>query len=262
MAHKISRLRKNNKDLLIQLIKTNFKLRYSDSVLGVLWVLMKPLLEFVVLLVVFSSFRQGFSDSGNYAANLMIGLVIFNFLREGVIAGSNSLVTMSNIILKVDFPRDMAVLSSVTIALVNFFINILIVIGLVAFKSFVPDLLGSIYFFGLMIMLYFLVYGVSLFVSVIVIRIRDLENIIQVGFQLVFWGSGIFYDVSKLDGTLRTLVELNPIAVLIDASRSAIIYGEYTHLEYIGLLLVATIIIFITGRIFFEKNVKKIAEHF
>jgi ABC-2 type transport system permease protein len=253
--------RHNNPDLLRELIRTDFKLRYNNSLLGVLWVVMKPLLSFLVLFFIFGAFKTGFENQ-NFAANLLIGIIVFNFIQEGTTFGMSSLLKMADIILKINFPRELAVLSSVFISLLNFFINLVVILIITLLVSFVPDIRGIPYFIGIMFVLFVTVYSISLFLSIIVIRVRDLENIILVLFQMLFWGSAIFYDLNALSGTVGDLVRLNPVAILIDASRKALINGEYTHLDVFALMVVVSALLFIAGRVFFGRNVKRIAEYF
>lgn len=253
--------RKNHKDLLRELIRTDFKLRYNNSLLGILWVVMKPMLNFLVLFFIFGAFKTGFENK-DFAANLLIGIVVFGFIQEGTTFGMSSLLKMADIIIKINFPRELAVLSSVVIALLNFVINLVVVSAITLLTSFVPDLKGLIYFGGIMLLLFVLVYSASLFLSIIVIKVRDLENIVLVFFQLLFWGSAIFYDLNAFPGAVGDLIRANPIAILIDASRKALINGEFTHVEMFGLMWVIAIVLLISGRVFFSKYVKRIAEYF
>ena len=253
--------RNNNKDLLRELIRTDFKLRYNNSLLGVLWVVMKPMLNFLVLFFIFGAFKTGFENQ-NFAANLLIGIVMFNFVQEGTTFGMTSLLKMADIILKINFPRELAVLSSVSISLLNFAINIVVVTVITLLVSFVPDFKGLIYFAGIMMLIFILDYSFSLFLAIIVIRVRDLENIILILFQLLFWGSAIFYDINNFPGTVGDLIRLNPIAILIDAARRAVIYGEFTHLKFFAAMWIFALVMLISGRLFFNRNVKRIAEYF
>ncbi|KXK25830.1 MAG: Teichoic acid translocation permease protein TagG [candidate division WS6 bacterium OLB20] len=260
MKQTLPKLKRNQIDLLKELIRSNLKLRYSDSILGVLWVLMKPLLNFLTLFFVFGAFRQGFSDD-NFAARLMVGLIVYTYFQEGITIGMNSLINMSNIILKVNFPRNLAVLGSLLVSLVNFFINLLIILVLTLTISFVPDPVGTVYFFAIMFVLFIFMYSVSLISSILVIRIRDLQNIVPVMFQLLFWGSAIFYDIDELDGTIGDIVRANPIAIIIDACRNAVVDGQITYLPQFLALIAITLVMFVLARIYFSHQVKLVAEH-
>ena len=94
----------NHRDLLFELIRTNFKLRYNNSILGFLWVLMKPFLYFLMLFIVFTAFRGG-EVSAQYGANLLLGIIVYTLVNEGIIFGMHALTDLAGVILKVNFPR-------------------------------------------------------------------------------------------------------------------------------------------------------------
>lgn len=252
--------RHNNKDLLLELVRTNFKLRYNGSVLGFLWVLMKPFLNFLVLYVVFTAFRGG-NAGPDYGTNLLLGIMLFSFVQEGVILGMKSLLDNAPIFLKINFPRKLAVTSSLFVALINLGINLLIFIGIAIVSHAVIHPLGIVYLFVIVALLTLLVYASTLFTSIILIRVRDLSNIMELLLQLLFWGSAVFYSFNDVQGKFGELLRLNPIAILIDAARGAVIRGELIHIPQFAIILVAGAIITVLGTIFFNKNIKLIAEY-
>jgi ABC-type polysaccharide/polyol phosphate export permease len=248
-------------DLLKELVKTRFKLRYNNSVLGFVWVLMKPFLNFLILYFIFTAFRGGVHDS-TYAANLFSGLIIFYFFQEGVVYGMNSLVDMAGIILKINFPRQIALTSSLLMAVINFIINFFVIIIITLWSGFIPEIVGFLYFSYIIFIIFGLIYGISLFMSIIFVKVRDLTNIMDLFFQLLFWASGIFYNLDEMGGNTGAIIRLNPIAIMIDAARKAFIHGQITQVPTILLISIITVIMIIFGHKFFNKNIRKIAEFF
>jgi len=218
-------------------------------------------LYFLIMYFVFTAFRGGQHDS-TYAANLFLGIVIFTFFQEGVIFGMNSLLDMSGIILKVNFPRQIAIFSSVLMAVINLSINFIVTLIITLVFSFNPNFIGLLYAFFIIVIIFMLVYGLSLFLSIIIIRLRDLQHIMDLFFQLLFWGSAIFYSIDEISGTTGDLIRLNPIAILVDAARKGFISGQVDHLSTVLIVFVLTIIVVVTGQIFFNKRIKKVAEYF
>lgn len=257
----LTKIENKNLDLLRELVKTRFKLRYNNSILGFVWVLMKPILSFLILYFIFSAFKSGVHDPA-YAANLFSGLILFYFLQEGITFGMNSLMDMSNIILKINFPREIAVASSIVMAIINLSINFFVIILITLLTGFVPSVLGVLYFFFIVLILLLLIYGITLFLSIIFIKVRDLTNVLDLFFQLMFWGSAIFYNLGDMTGRTGDLIRLNPIAILIDAARRAFIKGEFVHTDVVLVIAVIALILVFFGRRFFNKNVRKIAEFF
>lgn len=257
----IKRIRNNDKDLLIELVKARFKLRYNNSVLGFLWVLLKPFSYFLIMYFIFTAFRGGEHDA-NYAANLLLGLVIFTFFQEGVVFGMNSLLDMSNILLKINFPRQIAIFSSVLMAVINLCINFAVILIISLVFSFKPNMIGVVYALFIIMIVFLLMYGISLFLSIVMVRIRDLSHIMDLFFQLLFWGSAIFYSINDIQGITGQLISMNPIAILIDAARRGFISGEIAHLTTVLIIFGCTVLLTLLGQMYFNRQIKKVAEFF
>ena len=256
------RKRKNNDtDLLYELVRTNFKLRYNNSFLGFVWVLLKPFLTFLVLYVIFSSFRSN-SDINNFTIYLLSGVMMFSFMNEGIIFGMNSLLDRANIILKVNFNRVIAVVSSVVMAVVNFIINILILGAFIIFNPVSATPVSILFFVFIILIMTALIMGLSYFMSIILIRFRDLKNISELLLQLLFYGSAIFYPIEMIPLRVRWLVEINPIYILIHSGRQALISGEIVLLDKVLIIAAIALVLLVTGTFYFNKKVKRVAEFF
>jgi len=260
--YKDTRSQQNKRDLLKELIKTNFKLKYNNSVLGLLWVLLKPLLSFTILFIVFTAFRGG-EPSVTYAANLLLGIIIFTMVDDGIVLGMNALMDLSSVILKVDFPRQLAITSSLVMALINFLFNLLILIIITITTSTYPSLLGLMYFIGIIILLFVMLYSVALISSIMLVKFRDLTHIVELLMTLLFWGSGIIYNIEDMGGgRFHQFLMINPFSILIDASRKALIEGRFVHLTHFVIYWILTVFLFIGGMWYFKKNIKRVAENF
>jgi ABC-2 type transport system permease protein len=265
---------KNSKDLLIELIKTNFKLRYNNSLLGFIWVLIKPFAMFTILYFVWTAFRGDVGD--NYQVKLLLGIILYTFVNEGIIFGMNGLLDKSHIILKVNFPREIAVLSSVAMAVINLSINLVVFGIFCAFNQISLTFQGVAVFFLLIVIFAAVIYGMSLFMSIILIKLRDLQHITELFFQLLFWGTPIFYELGEgsgmVGGRIGQLISLNPLGWLIQIARKLLISSDFSYILIYGrevsilllifALLVLSIILVISGRIFFTHQVRKVAEFF
>jgi len=251
----------NTFDLLKELVKTRFKLRYNNSILGFVWVLLKPLLNFLLLYFIFTAFRSAPQDPA-YAANLFSGLIIFYFFQEGVIFGMNSLMDMYSVILKVNFPRQIAITSALLMAVINLVINFFVIIIITLVTGFIPNFVGVCYFFFIILIIFGLVYGITQFLSIIFVKVRDLTNVMELFFQLMFWASAIFYNLDDMGGTTGKIIRLNPLAILIDAARKGFIKGQIDHLPTVLTVGVFTVILIFIGHKFFNRNIRKVAEFF
>lgn len=249
-------------DLLIQLVKTNFKMRYQNSILGVLWVLIKPYSTFLVMYVVWSRIVN--IDIKNYQLYLLLGIIIFSYFSELILLGQMSLLERAHIILKVNFPRQIVVLSTMINALINLFINMIFFFIIALINNLQFSILGFLYFIFLILILFIFSMGISFFVSVLTIRFRDLKNIFELGIFLLQWLTPVFYVISSniFEGRVSDYIAANPLGILINQARSAFnIYGDI-NLPIVFGYFIFSIVIFLIGWRYFNVNVKKIAEYF
>mgnify|MGYP001239194526 CR=1 FL=1 len=258
-------LRQNNtKDLLIELVKTSFKLRYQNSILGVLWVLIKPYSQFIVMYFVWTRIVN--QDIPNYSLYLLIGIVTYTFFNELIILGQMSLLERANIILKVNFPRQIAVLSALISAIINLGINfaLIFVIFLITGKGYLITVGGILNMLLVISVMTIFALGVSFFTSILTVRLRDLKNVFDLGLFLMYWVTPILFVVNStvIPSSFSSIVLANPFGIMINQIRAG--FGVYGELN-IGLTLIyllVSILIAVLGWLYFSKNVRKVAEYF
>jgi ABC-2 type transport system permease protein len=257
-------LSKNDIDLYKQFVKTIFKMRYKGSILGFLWVLLKPFFMFIILFVVFSSVsgQVGNLTSKQYAVYLLSGLVIYTFFNEGITWGMGSIMERADLILKINFKRDIVVISALTMALINFGINLLIigVIGMILGIQF--SVMGGSYILLIGLVMFLAMYGISFFTSIWMVYVRDLAHITELGLQLMFYASAVFFPVELVPERYRFVVEYNPIAIYIQTVREALTHKNIINLDFILISLAVAIVLVLVGRLYFKHSVKRVAEHF
>lgn len=259
---------KQNRALLAELVRTDFKLRYQGSFLGYAWSLLRPLLLFVILYVVFVRFLKLGSDIPHYPVYLLLGIVIWNFFTEMTMQSLGSIVGRGDLIRKIRIPRWIIVFSSSISAVINLGLNLVVVaifmvinhINLHETIGFVPLLLMEVYLFAL---------GISLFLSALFVKFRDIGYIWEVVLQAGFYLTPILYPLSKISNlTLQKLIFMNPMAQAIQDIR----YSSVTHsavtiykvfnggwYEVIPFVLVAVVLV--SGLFFFKSQASSFAEN-
>ncbi|HRY22554.1 MAG TPA: ABC transporter permease [Candidatus Dojkabacteria bacterium] len=257
-------LSKNDIDLYKQFVKTIFKMRYKGSILGFLWVLLKPFFMFLILFVVFSSVsgQVGNLTSQQYAVYLLSGLVIYTFFQEGITWGLNSIMERAGLIVKINFKREIVVISALTMALINFGINLLIIgiIGTVLGVQF--SLLGIAYILLIGVVMFLGMYGIAFFTSIWMVYVRDLAHIMELVLQLMFYASAVFFPIEMIPEQYQFIVRYNPIALFIQAVREALINQNIMNVKFVLLSLLLSIILIIIGNKYFKKKILKVAENF
>ncbi|HVC36215.1 MAG TPA: ABC transporter permease [Candidatus Dormibacteraeota bacterium] len=259
---------KSNKALLRELVRTDFKLRYQGSILGYAWSLLRPLLLFLILYIVFVKFLKLGNGIPHYPVYLLLGMVIWNFFNEMTMQSLGSIVGRGDLIRKIKIPRAIIVLSSSVSALINLFLN-LIVVSVFMFINHVP-ILGTIVVLPLLILeAYLLALGFSLFLSAAFVKFRDVGYIWEVILQAGFYLTPILYPLSRITNLVfQKLILLNPIAQIIQDARFVTIthqtitgYSLFHRgwLDLVPFLLVG--IVLLIGAVYFKRESKYFAEN-
>jgi ABC-2 type transport system permease protein len=202
---------------------TEFKLRFFGSVLGYLWQLVRPLMLFGVLYFVFTEFVKIGEAVPHYPVVLLANIVLYTFFAEGTGAVS-SMVDHEALVRKIQFPRMAVPVSVVLTAGFNLVLNTIVVLGF-ALASGVdprwswiqaPLLIGLLAIFAM---------GLAMLLSALYVRFRDVKPIWEVLLQVAFYATPIIYAVETIDISqrLRELIMLNPLAMIIQQFRYAVI---------------------------------------
>ena len=131
-------------ELLIQFVTTDFKLRYKNSYLGIVWIILKPLALFGVIYLIWSNL---FVMDESYRMGLLLGIIIMNLFSEAVLMGLTSMMNKAGIILKIKFPREVVVYSSVIISFLDFLFNMIVFLIFTIFTPINTSFLGLLLFF-------------------------------------------------------------------------------------------------------------------
>ncbi len=265
----ISTKNKKNYVLFSELVRTDFKLRYQGSVLGYLWSLLKPLMLFGVLYLVFTVFLKVGKGIPNYAYSLLLGIILWTFFVEATSNCLKSIVGRGSLIRKIDIPRHLIPLSTVASALINMLLN-LVVLGI--FLLFAPSTalspLSVVLFPLLVIELTLLSIGVGFFLAAAYVKFRDINHIWEVVRQALFYTVPIIYPLSRIQSEeIRKMIMLNPLSQIIQDARIVITYSESLGINdvfgtrWFALIPLAIVIaIFVLGVLYFNRQSKHFAE--
>ena len=253
--------------LAVTLAATEFKLRFFGSVLGYLWQLVKPLLLFGVLYIVFTQFVKIGGAVAFYPVVLLANIVLFTFYSEGTSA-VNSVVQRENLVRKIQFPRMAIPVSVVLTALFNLTLNLLVVLVFAVAAGVrprwtwleIPFLLAA---------LTLLTTGFAMLLSALYVRYRDVKPIWEVVLQLTFYASPVIYAIETIDvpERVKETLMLNPVATILEQFRYAVIDpGAPSAAEAVGgpvmlLIPIGLILgIFALGFWVFDREAPHIAE--
>jgi ABC-2 type transport system permease protein len=200
------------------LTATEFKLRYFGSVLGYLWTLLRPLMLFGVLYLIFTKVVRFGGDVPHYPVVLLAAIVVFNFFAEATSGALGSFVARENLLRKVYFPRAAVPISVTFTAATNLALGVVVVFGLALIDGVTPS--GTWLLFPIAVLaVVVLATATSLLLAVLFVRYRDVQPIWEVMLQLLFWGTPIIYTIENAPPTLRHIEMLSPLAVAIQQGR-------------------------------------------
>ena len=205
--------------LTTSLAVMEFKVRYFGSALGYLWQLVRPLLLFGVLYLVFSVFVKFNAGVAYFPAVLLTGIVLYTFLSDATSNAVTSVLDRENLVRKIQFPRVVVPLAAVLTAFFNLLTNLVAVFVFVLAAGVRPTWTWLL-FPVLVLILGLMAVGVSMLLSALYVRFRDVQPIWEVLLQVLFYGSPILYAIEVVPSeTARQAIMLNPLAALIQQVR-------------------------------------------
>jgi ABC-2 type transport system permease protein len=245
---------------------TDFKLRFFGSVLGYLWQLLRPLMLFGVLLLVFTQFVR-LRGVNMYSSVLLQNIVIFTFFAEATGGAVRSLVDRENLVRKIQFPRMVVPLSVVLTAYFNFLLNLIVVIAFELASGVTPrlswlELPLLVGFLGVLVL------GIAMLLSALYVRFRDVQPIWEVVSQAAFYASPVIYPIEKIPHkSWEKIVMCNPLATILTQARRAVIDPHGPSAAYaiggagrLAIPIGLTLAIFALGFWLFNREAPRIAE--
>lgn len=234
--------------------------RYKQTVVGLVWALLKPFLTMVVFTIVFGKLAKMPSNDIPYAILVFAALLPWQFFSNSLSESSNSLVGSANLISKVYFPRMIIPASSIITSFVDFLVSAVIMAGLMVWYHFMPGwrLLALPLFIAIAFMA---AMGGGLWLTALNVKYRDFRFIVPFALQFGLYLSPVGFSSSVVPEKWRLLYSLNPMVGVIDGFRWAILGGE-SAIYIPGLLIsvVAVTAALISGTWYFRKTEKTFAD--
>jgi ABC-2 type transport system permease protein len=254
--------------LSVTLAVMEFKLRFFGSALGYLWQLMRPLLLFGVLYVVFTEFVRLGEGVRFYPAVLLTGIVLFTFFGDATSRSVTAVADRENLVRKIEFPRLVVPLAVLLIAYFNLLLNLVAVLVFV-FATGVEPRVEWLALPLLLLPLGLFAGGLAMLLSALYVRFRDVQPIWEVLLQMLFYGSPILYvlDVLPNEGLQHLVIRFNPIATILVQSRHSLIdetapnawdaAGGMAYLAIPGAIVLGVLVL---GFWVFNREAPRIAE--
>lgn len=240
------------RELLYFLVWRDIKVRYKQTVMGVAWAVLQPVMTMVIFSFIFGSLANLPSDGIPYPIFTYTALLPWQLFSQSLSQSTSSLVTSKNLITKIYFPRLVIPVASPLSSLVDFFISLVVLVGLMIFYKI--ELTPRIIYLPFMIAFAVLAsLSVSLWLSSLNVRYRDIQHTIPFIIQFWQYATPIAYSISIIPEEWRMLYGLNPMVGVVEGFRWALL-GKTVDLGfpfYLSILIV--VILFIGGLISFKK---------
>lgn len=247
------------KDVFWQLTFREIKARYKQSILGFAWAILVPLLNLLVLSVVFSNLFKIPTGGVPYPVYLFVALVPWTFFSNAILASTSSIISNAALITKIYLPREIFPISTVTSKLVDLFLTSVVLFVFLIFYG-VSIKITFIYLPLILLIQLILMLGIAFILSATNVYFRDIENVQGVFMTIWLYLTPVIYSPSLIPENLRLIFFINPMTGIINAYRDVILYNiSPLNLNFLYSFF-ASILIFIVGFLFFKNSSKFFAD--
>ena len=247
------------RELLYFLTWRDVKVRYKQAAIGVAWVVLQPLLTMIVFTVIFGQFAKMPSDNLPYPIFTFTALLPWTYFSQAISRSGTSLVSNSNLISKVYFPRLIVPISGALGPLVDFAISFLILLVMMAWYGIAPT-------WGVLALPFFLLLAfvtalaTCLYLSALNVKYRDVGHAIPFLVQFWMYASPVVYSLHLIPERWRLLYSLNPMAGVIEGFRWALLGKDMPDFSAIAVSTFMMIVLFIGGLVYFRRTERTFAD--
>lgn len=241
---------RQNQFLFEELVKRDFKTRYSRTVIGMLWSILNPLLQLLIMKLVFTHFFG--MNTQHYTTYLFSGMIVFNYFSESTSEGMSSLVSNAGIFSKINVPKYLFLFSKNTQSLINFLLILLVFFIFCIFDKIVFTWKFFLLIYPVVLLVVFNI-GTGLILSAIYVFFRDMQYFWSIFIMLLNFVSAIFYQIDSYPDQTQKLFYINPIYLYIRYFRKIVILGEIPQLSFHLLMLGEALLVFSLGALMYRK---------
>lgn len=250
-------MKRHHLNIIRELSRSDFKLKYYGSPFGLLWSFLKPLFMLIILYVVFYFFLG--MKVEHYAWYLLIGIIFWNFFADATKDSIQNIRAKSHILKNTNTPPIVVMISSLLHSLFTFLITLIAFFAIIAIVGFIPS--EALFFFPFIVLLAILLtFAVSLIVVPLSVRFKDFEHMWDIVLQMLFWITPIVYQHSAVPLAYVKWYLLNPLSRIIIDARTVVLAGAFPETKQIlittGILLLLSAVAFLI----FKKSSKSLTE--
>ena len=247
------------KDLFWQLTFREIRARYKQSILGYFWAILVPLVNLLVLSVVFSNLFRIPTGNTPYPIYLFVALVPWTFFTTSLSLATSSVLANGSLITKVSLPREILPITAITARIIDLILaSLILLIFLIIYG--VGLKLTLLYLPLIFLVQLMLMVGVSFFLSATNVFFRDIENVIGLLLMMWMYLTPIIYSPQLIPSHLQLLFYANPMTAIINAYREVVLFGTAPSWNLFTYSTLLSLIIFVSGYFYFKKRSKYFAD--
>jgi len=240
------------RELLYFFVWRDVKVRYKQTVLGITWAVIQPLFAMFIFAFFFGRVAKLPSDGLPYPLFAYAGLLPWTFFANAVTSGSNSLVGNSHLVAKIYFPRVLIPVAAVVTGLVDFVFALAMLGPLLAFNHTVPSALAVLGIPLCIALTFLLALGISLWLSAMMVRFRDLRHIVPFFVQIWMFATPIVYPLSMVPEKWRWAIKLNPMVPVVESFRGTLA-GRPLDVPGLAWAAIVALLLISSGSIYFRR---------
>ena len=245
--------------LLQHLVLKDFRVRYRNMSLGILWSLINPLVMMGVLTFIFSSVF-GDERSPSFPLFVLCGLVPYNFFKDAWLSGTTSIISDAELVKRIPVPREVVPIAAVLSNCIHLVIQIGLLVGFTLYFGLMPGP-AWLWLAPLWILYVVFVCGISLLSSAVNVFVRDTRYVVESFTLMLFWLVPIFYSFTIIPERYINVYRFNPVAALVLAMRNILIDRQPPPMSLVVNMLIAAGVTLTLGLVVFRRLKPRFYEH-
>ena len=246
------------RDLFYFLVWRDIKVLYAQTILGFSWALLQPLVQIIIFTIIFGKIARLSTEGIPYVLFSTVAIIPWTYMSQAMSDSSQSLITNQRMLKRIYFPRLILPLTAILSRMMDFSISLLLLFVVLFWYRITPTwnmLLLPLF----VIQMICLSAGFGIWASTLAVRFRDVKHAMPFVTRMLMYSAPIVYSASSLSGKYRVLYSLNPIVSVIEGFRACLL-GTPIVWSYVLPGLILTIIIFVTGTVYFKSMERLFAD--
>lgn len=248
------------RELFIVFAWRDMKLRYKQTILGAAWAVFQPVTSMFIFTIFFGNLAKIPSGDLPYPLFVLIGLIFWNYFSGFISRASGSLTENESLVKKVYFPREILPLSTMGANIVDFGIAFMLLLIVSLYFRFIPNVLVLLVVPLGLVIATLGAGGLGLFLSAFNVKYRDVRYLLPFFIQMMIFLSPVIYPTTIMRPSLRYLIALNPVAGVIEATRTVFSGGSTLNWQTLAISGATSVLLFIIGLYYFKSTERFFAD--